>query len=236
MVQFTNETLEVFNRVIPPARFQTYLDAGGSLHKAVELYFWNMEAASAVTQLSGWVEVLLRDTIDRRLQEWNFGHGNSYEWITQPAAPLQHIVRKTPPKYWQPTPMNPLWKDWWEARAECTSSNPGHNDLVAGLSFGTWTSILPSPKATSVKNARLAIWSSALSGGFGGQPHAAIYRWAHEIRDMRNRASHLRPMLDTARLMTFHKYSIRLLRSIDEDFGQVVAGLALIPNVVKSKP
>lgn len=236
MGKFTNKSLSVFRDAIPPARFQTYLDAGGSLDRAVALYLWNMEAASAVTQMSGLVEVLFRDTIDQNLRAWNCNQGLGPEWIINPAVPLQHIVRKTPHPDWCPTPCQPLWKEWWEARSECHSQQPNHHDLVAGLSFGTWTSLLPHPNATSNSNARLSVWNNALSAGFANEPKEAVYRWSHEVRHMRNRASHLRPMLDTDRLMKFHRYSIRLLRSINEDFGQIVAGFALIPNVIKSKP
>lgn len=195
-----------------------------------------MEAASAVTQMSGLVEVLFRHTIDQCLQRWNLAEGGSTEWITNPAVPLQHIVRKTPPARWRPSPEQPFWKDWWQFRAESSTLQANHHDLVAGLAFGTWTSILPDPRATSPHNARLSIWNNALSAGFGDEQRAAIYRWAHEIQEMRNRASHLRPMLDTKRLKRFHKYSIRLLRCMNEDFGQVIAGLSLIPNVIKEKP
>ncbi|SNV91571.1 Abi-like protein [Corynebacterium cystitidis DSM 20524] len=186
--------------------------------------------------MSGLVEVLFRDSIDQCLQQWNLAQGHSSEWITQPAGPLQHIVRKTPSQNWRATRREPLPSSWWEARAECSTSSPNHDDLVAGLSFGTWTSILPKPFVTSPNNARLTMWNNALKYGFGGESKEAIYRWAHEIRYMRNRASHLRPMLNTDRLRRFHRYSIRLLRSMDEDFGQVIAGLALIPNVIKDKP
>lgn len=53
---------------------------------------------------------------------------------------------------------------------------------------------------------------------------------------MRNRASHLRPLIDTDELMRTHRYSVRLLRSMNQDFGQIVSGLAVIPNIVKDKP
>lgn len=51
-----------------------------------------------------------------------------------------------------------------------------------------------------------------------------------------NRASHLRSLIDTDELMRTHRYSVRLLRSMNQDFGQIVAGLAVIPNIVKDKP
>lgn len=190
-------------------------------------------------QVTGMVEVLLRDTIDTQLRMWNQSHAGTTEWIVHPAAPLRFIVRKTPPEKWQKRNdhrNDAIYHEWWQARSNHRENKPTHDDLVAGLTFGTWTSIIPAPDAHSRRSAHLSVWNAALCNGFDVPSHHAVYRWAHELRLMRNRASHLRPLINTEELMRTHRYSIRLLRSMDEGFGQIVAGLATLPNIVKDKP
>lgn len=76
-------------------------------------------------QVTGIVEVLLRDTIDTQLKTWNQSNAGTSEWIVHPAAPLQFIVKKNSPE------------KWWQSRSNHREDNPTHDDLVAGLTFGT---------------------------------------------------------------------------------------------------
>lgn len=46
----------------------------------------------------------------------------------------------------------------------------------------------------------------------------------------------LRPMLNTDDLWCTHRYAICLLRSMDEDFAQIIAGQAALPAIIKAKP
>lgn len=240
MGTFSPTALASFARAIPPARFATYLAAADNhLADAVDLYLWNTEAVGAVMQVTGMVEVLFRDTVDTQLRTWNQRHAGTPEWIVHPAEPLRFIVRKTPPEKWTKRNHNrpeAIYHQWWEARSSHREHNPTHDDLVAGLTFGTWTSIIPAPNARSTRSAHLSVWKSTLCSGFNVPSHHAVYRWAHELRLMRNRASHLRPLIDTGVLLRTHRYSVRLLRAMNEDFGQIVAGLATIPDLVKNKP
>lgn len=248
MPKLTYRAARQIERAIPPARFQTYKQATVGLVEAAQLYLWNIQASSAVTELTGIVEVLLRDTIDMRLRQWNAALGGHEDWIVNPAPTiLQHLVRPNVPASWQPRNDSDLYPRWWEKKAldnyakphpgsrSVRSVPPTHDDLVASLNFGSWTSILPSPNA-GPRNKRVEIWNSALSSGFHGVRHETVYRYAHELRWMRNRAAHLRPMLDINRLWSTHRYAIRLLRSMDTDFAQIIAGQATLPTVIKAKP
>lgn len=249
MPQLTRHAALQIQRAIPAARFQTYLDHGHNVVEASQLYLWNAQAASAVTEITGMVEVLLRETIDRQLRAWNVAQGGSEEWITAPAGPaLAAIVRHDPPAHWSPRRLNDLHPRWWEKKARDNfavprpgrphqgQATPTHDDLVASLNFGSWTSILPNPQATSSTNDRLLLWNQTLGAGFTNVRREAVYTYAHELRWMRNRAAHLRPMLDIAYLLRTHRYAIRLLRSIDTDFAQIIAGQATIPEIIKGKP
>jgi hypothetical protein len=248
MPKLTYRAARQIEQAIPTARFQTYREATGGVIEAAQLYLWNIQAASAVTELTGIVEVLLRDTIDTCLRTWNVSSGGHEDWIVDPIpTTLQHIVRPDVPPSWRPKQAGDLYPKWWEKKAldnygtgrpgsgSTTRTTPTHDDLVASLNFGSWTSILPSPNAGQ-NNTRLRIWNDALSSGFTGVRHEAVYRYANELRWMRNRAAHLRPMLNTDHLWSTHRYAIRLLRSMDTDFAQIIAGQAILPDIIKAKP
>ncbi|MGV0870565.1 hypothetical protein, partial [Corynebacterium kalidii] len=225
-----------------------YKQATGGVIEAAQLYLWNIQAASAVTELTGLAEVLLRDTIDTRLRAWNATVADREDWIVHPAPTvLKHQVRPDVPPSWKPRRAGDLYPQWWEKKAldnydarrpgaaSSAGPPPTHDDLVASLNFGSWTSILPTPQAGRNNN-RVKIWDAALSSGFTGVRREAVYRYAHELRWMRNRAAHLRPMLNTDDLWVTHRYAIRLLRSMDTDFAQIIAGQAVLPTIIKAKP
>lgn len=248
MPRLTYTAARQIEQAIPITRFQTYKQATNGTVAAAQLYLWNIQAASAVTELTGLVEVLLRDTIDTHLRSWNISSGGGDDWIVNPKpTALSHVVRPDVPPNWRPRWQGELYFRWWEKNALQNHDVPRpnarsrrripatHDDLVASLNFGSWTSILPSPDAEDGNN-RLTIWDSALSPGFGGVRREAVYRYAHELRWMRNRAAHLRPLLNTDDLRMTHRYAVRLLRAMDADFAQIIAGQAVLPTIIKAKP
>lgn len=250
MTSLTYKAAVQIQKALPPARFQTYLqEAQGDVIRAAELYLWNIQAAGAVTALTGAVEVMFRHTIDKQLRNWNVSQGGTHQWIVAPhGLALAKVVRKDPPLSWSPTSSQPLPPGWWETKALAnydvqrpsaggsSSTSPTHEDLVASLTFGAWTGIIVKPNVTSDRNPRLKLWNDSLSAGFKGLDRCQVYRYAHDLRWIRNRASHLRPMLDHDELKRAHKTSIRLLRSMDADYAQIVAGQAVIPDILKAKP
>lgn len=248
MPRLTYRAARQIEQAIPAARFHTYRQATGDVIEAAQLYLWNIQAASAVTELTELAEVLLRDTIDTCLRTWNVNSGRREDWIVHPAPTvLRHLVRPDVPPSWHPRRAGDLYPQWrekkardnYDARRPGTGSSartpPTHDDLVASLNFGSWTSILPTPQAGRNNN-RVRIWDAALTSGFTGVRREAVYRYAHELRWMRNRAAHLRPMLNTDDLWATHRYAIRLLRSMDTDFAQIIAGQAVLPAIIKAKP
>lgn len=250
MARLTHTAALQIQHAVPASRFQTYLDQSSDVAHAAQLYLWNIQASSAVTELTGTVEILLRDTIDKKLRIWNAEECGTEEWISRPAVDtdLSHVVRKRPGPHQRPDRQTGLYRHWLEHSAVCnyavprpgspasqSSTPPTHDDLVASLSFGSWTSLLPDPNAGE-SNQRLHLWNEALSAGFTNVRREAVYNYAHELRWMRNRASHLRPMLRTGDLVRTHRFAIRLLRSIDPDFAQIIAGQAAIPNVIQARP
>ena len=229
---------------IPAPRFATYLAETDSGHGpnpyvALDLYLWNIDAAAAVTSTTSIVEVALRDSIDQQLRIWNQERANTTEWITKPAVPLSHIVRSTPPRSWRPTTKRPLYGYWWETRARerCTKEHPNHDDLVAALPFGTWLQLIPKPPSLGgqISGPRVDLWEEALRFGFKASSYQA-YTWAETLRQARNRASHLEPLLDLKQLRHWHRISSRLLNSLWPEAHVLVSGPARIPSVIQRHP
>lgn len=229
---------------IPAPRFATYLaetdsGQGPNPYTALDLYLWNIEAAAAVTSTTSIVEVALRDCIDQQLRIWNQEKIGTKDWITKPAVPLSHIVRSTPPRSWRPTTKRPLYKYWWEtkARERRTKDNPNHDDLVAALSFGTWLQLIPKPPSLNGQRSgpRVDLWEDALSQGFKASAYQA-YTWAETLRQARNRASHLEPLLNLQQLRHWHRVSSRLLNSLWPEAHVLVSGPARIPRVIQRYP
>ena len=134
-------------------RFSTYLSAAnGNKAKALDLYLWNAEAASAVMSTTGMVEIQLRNVLDKGLQDWNRkqpmsdpnrNHPYTTNWLKDPAPRLAQVI--------SPSNKPPMWKSALKSMKDIngiqTKTNPSHDDLVAGLTFGSWTSLLPHPSA-----------------------------------------------------------------------------------------
>ena len=120
---------------------------------------------------------------------------------------------------------------WW-VWGVCLLLNKPH--YIAGLTFGTWTSLLPHPTAGE-NNIRVVIWQSELSNYFS-KPSSVVYYWAQHLRYARNRASHLEPLLDLQELQHFHRCAVRLLNALDPLAASWLAGQAFIPKVIAQRP
>lgn len=174
-------------------RLSPYLAvAGGNVKEALRLYQWNVEVSGAVYEGLHMFEVILRNALDERLCGWNAaqpdpatGTTHSADWLMDPA----HLLRRL------------AGKDIAEARRRARIAlrtgrkggrQPGHPDLLAQLSFGTWRFLLPDRDP-----GRQLLWVQALSQAFPhwtgspGQLVAAV----DDVYRIRNRVAHLEPLL-----------------------------------------
>lgn len=204
----------------------------------------------AVAATTGMVEVQHRNSIDQALTDWNTkqevttpGRVNSYSagWLTDPAPRLAQIINR-PGK-------RPLWKSALPALKDEHGNfkkpitQYTHDDLVAGLTFGSWTYLLPQPN-TMETNPRRYLWEHALKHSFSArnsrghdhESHTVIYHWANAVRHARNRANHLEPLLDHREVIWFHRASLRLLTSMNPAAASWLAGQNYIPSTLKARP
>ncbi|MGV3150102.1 hypothetical protein [Rothia sp. 11254D007CT] len=226
---------------IGSARLSTYLtQAQGDRSRALALYLWNLESSAAVLSTTAMVEVHLRNTVDLALKSWNAAQDYtaepgregpySQEWIEDPAPRIRNIVapaRRVSLKDKSRSSMKDI-------NNKNTKPYPTHDDYVAGLTFGTWTSLLPHPDAGS-NNIRVAIWETELSKYFSKHRNV-VYYWAQHLRYARNRASHLEPLLDVRELQHYHRCAVRLLNALNPVAASWLAGQAFIPRALSKRP
>ena len=85
------------------ARFAPYLrEAHGDIDRARELYLWAADLAGALFSTIAFVEVGLRNAMDRKLRAWNDQQGIDYgeDWaLRKGAAPCSTILSRT--KVWR---------------------------------------------------------------------------------------------------------------------------------------
>lgn len=63
------------------ARFAPYLrEAHGDIDRARELYLWAADLAGALFSTIAFVEVGLRNSMDRKLRAWNVNRGLNIGW------------------------------------------------------------------------------------------------------------------------------------------------------------
>ena len=240
MVQVSIE--EAFPALLGEARHRAYVDAaGGNVQRAAELYEWSTKLAGAWHSHIGYVEVAVRNAIDRELATWNAsptdGQGSPYgpDWTVDGGA--DPLLFRTIGK--------PLREARDNARKEAQrrpkqhprrGAQPNHDDVVAQLSFGSWSRFVTAPQGPERSGAnvnQVLLWGQALNRAFPGAAAGEPGRiWVGNqlegIRRLRNRIAHHDNLLGvdtTARL----NGSLALLGCIHADFPALVMG----PNTLR---
>ncbi|WP_232761052.1 hypothetical protein [Corynebacterium sp. HMSC034H07] len=194
---------------------------------AAYLYVWNGFMASVVDRTTGEVSVLLRNFIDSRFREWNSSppRNGSPNWLEHPEAPLTQLAL-------------PEGRSRLADLAHCDSafSPPSHDDYVAGLTFGIWVHLLPKPHAGN-KNPRVVLWNEALEPHVHKLNRVEFQQYAMLVKDMRNRATHRRPLIkDIPKLEKTHQFSIELAKAINPKMGVWMRSERWIPEALKQFP
>lgn len=161
--------------LLSPARLRPYLAAaGGDLRGALLLYGWNSEISGAFHESLHYVEIGLRNAMDRQLTRWMLASGTSQPWY------VDRRVNLTPPTRQKIV----------VARASATRNGQPevHGKVIAELTFGFWWSLL-----AAEYNRRL--WQPCLHAAFDG---AVRRRHLHSdlngLRLLRNRIAHHEPV------------------------------------------
>lgn len=207
----TKTSAEIILGSLPEARRQRYMDLAGQKGPlvAAQIYLWNSYVAAAILRTTGFAEVQLRTVIDESFAEWNIQHGGTREWITDPVDLLATVVAQ---------PKRPLRSF---ADLKTAGPNPTHNDYVAGLSFGSWTQLLPTSHYQNDRNPRHVLWVEAIRPRLTHADETNFSSRANSLRTIRNRASHHRPIISEENAVRqAHQDSVELCKMINPKLGE----------------
>ena len=179
------------------ARFAPYLrEAHGDIDRARELYLWAADLAGALFSTIAFVEVGLRNAMDRKLRAWNDQQGIDYgeEWaLRKGAAPLLYelVTHKS---------LASAQNFASEQSRLRPKSHPRrlvaitHDDVVSHFMFGTWVYLIK-PRVWNQPLQCQQLWQECLSCAF---PYADPSDSGRErlgdqldrVRKLRNRVAH----------------------------------------------
>ncbi|ROQ02166.1 Abi-like protein [Rathayibacter sp. PhB93] len=181
-------------------RFDIHLGAAsGEYERAVELCQWATRVAGALHSQLLFVEIAVRNAMDRELRTWNADRGSGPDWTSPHATgdPLYSLLR---------APLTTARRrSHGETDRRSRSGRPGpptpeHDDVVSRLTFGAWVGLL---HATSDPTRQSLLWSEALHRAFPLAPRddasrVALGHQLETLRRLRNRVAHHDDLLDVA--------------------------------------
>jgi hypothetical protein len=156
-------------------RLRPYLAASaGDTEQALKLYEWNSSISGAFYESLHYVEIGLRNAMDRRLTDWSRRGQTNLPWYLDPQVRLTPSTRQ-------------------KVAVARTSATRGrrvevHGKVIAELSFGFWWSLL-----AAEYNRRL--WQPCLHSAFEGPVRrGTLHSQLNELRLLRNRIAHHEPI------------------------------------------
>lgn len=223
------------------SRMKPYMDEMNQHEKkALALYQWHGELTAAVQEVLGVTEVILRNGMDRALQDWNTARLGRYSsWLLEePATPLRGLTKRK---------RGDALRRAVKESGERASGHPRHgaaithDDVLAQLMFGVWKDLLPNHKpeagSTADNENRERLWQDALQFAFPNvdDPDGSQVFWlvAH-LHQLRNRVSHMEPLLNIDVRQSV-KEAFDLIRCIDTDVANWASGGNRVPAVLKKR-
>ena len=179
------------------ARFAPYLrEAHGDIDRARELYLWAADLAGALFSTIAFVEVGLRNAMDRKLRAWNDQQGIDYgeDWaLRKGAAPLLYdlVTHKSLAVAQNFAREQSRLRPKTHPRRLAAVT---HDDVVSHFMFGTWVYLIK-PRVWNQPQQCQQLWQECLSDAF---PYADPSDLGRErladqldrVRKLRNRVAH----------------------------------------------
>lgn len=195
-----NLDIQAARTLFSAPRLKPYLNQVDDEDLALELYQWGTELEGAFHATLSFLEIALRNAIDRQLQEWNnqqfsepwTSHGNTREEISIIAGKSFRAARTYAQKELE--------------RKHGTNINPTHDDILAQFTFGNLSYFFKEPGracSTEREETRKKMWDECLRYAFpdlGKIPEQRICnaedgllrigRSLEYIRVLRNKVAH----------------------------------------------
>lgn len=204
--------------LLTPERLSSYDRVTESPSRALRLYEWNMRASSSVLELTGIVEVVARNAMDRELRRWSERRHSSRSWFDHVPLDRQGSA------------------DLAKARLRAARHGGAevHGRVLAELNFGFWRYLVESRYLT-------ALWTPALHRAFPAGPADVLTRQRQvrarmqQLHFVRNRAAHHEP-IHQRDLHRDRSDAIELLGWINPVAAEWATEVASLPAVLDARP
>lgn len=207
-------------------RFQKYVSAaGGDKDRALHLYDWNAQLASAWIRDVGCLEVALRNAYDRALLR-HPGIGST-DWLDAPQRLILFPPRLSAEGKDENTDMrgkikaaHRQWKD--------DPVPPARGKVLAEMTFAFWTSLTATEHEATIWTPVLHTALDPTTDRTKLHPHMA------EIRELRNRAAHMESVYDQAGVG--YRRLVGVARRVDRTMARYISGTSRLPELLANKP
>lgn len=174
-IAVTSSTQDELVSLLTTERLAPYLrESDGSVDLALELYAWNAAISAASMEVVAYIEVMLRNAIDRELSKYANEQQRKLPWFMIPSVTggshqaITNSVETT------------------RARLRGLSPNRDSRDqIIASLSFGFWTELFGTKHED--------LWRAALNMALPGTPagkRKTVTAKLERLRPFRNRLAH----------------------------------------------
>lgn len=210
--------LELARKFCGAARFDRYLrDADGDFFVAMSLCKWNHHFAGVLHEQIGYVEICVRNAIDRQLRQLAMEETGNEDWTEPSHTP--ELVNKTV--------KGQIRKALDLARSTRIEQRPvTHDDVVSKLMWGTWVKIIGNAETTEKTEQQQELWRISVCRAFPNVPQdesgrLAIARNLAYLRTVRNKAAHFDNLTTTAKQKRrVINSSMYLLSAVDKSFSR----------------
>lgn len=206
--------------LLTASRLAPYLrESEGDDPKALELYAWNVEMAAACLETMAYVEVMLRNAIDRELALYAREETRKIPWFMIPTitgASHTAITRSV---------------EETRGRLRGLSAHRDSRDqIIAGLSFGFWPQLFGSNHED--------LWRSSLSKALPGADRnlrKSVSAKLDRLRPFRNRLAHHDSLL-TQDIMFHLEEMLTLVEWINPDARRWLEAHERVTEVYRRRP
>lgn len=199
-------------------RLQTYRNSGVP---PVHLYQWNAAASAEIFMILGYLEIALRNHIDRALPS---------SWALPGQTPKSlYSLLKTPLR----TAQNTAHK-----LADSKGRELTHDDAVAQLSFGVWCHLIGKSNSAS-EHRQQDLWEIRCAAVFKEPKYennrVALGQRLERLRKLRNRIAHHENLLQVKLTKRLHDINW-VLNSLDPNYVPFVMENSRIEELISQDP
>lgn len=225
-------------------RLSPFLESSnGNYRQALTLYQWHTDLTSALSDVLGVTEIVLRNAIDKQLQNWNSrlkGDEKSSWLLEAPARPLDSLTRSKRKAALTRANAAMEARPKHHPRFGCPVT---HDDVLAHTMFGLWRELLPNhlqnanPNSSANKG-RIILWDNVIKNSFPyiEDPQGNITFWnVKHCCDLRNKVAHMDSLLNID-VLKQSKRAFAIVNSINPVVGTWLSSVSRVSEIYNQRP